>query len=212
MNRFFRICFLCVAGVSLFFLGMWFSSYLFYKNQLEIYEETPVRIENTKVSSELPSESPMVETGAYATVDLNTEFIIIKENLVTGEVSEITEELPSQFVGKSRTDLEEYYEDYALSPVLKDREEGFVSASVESYSPQKLVVKKIYEPLQLEEKFYLKAEENYVVVYYGDNSTVYMYTSIRLDSLPEETKAEIEAVKEVESYESLYSFLESHTS
>ena len=29
---------------------------------------------------------------------------------------------------------------------------------------------------------------------------------------PEETKAEIEAVKEVESYESLYSFLESHTS
>ncbi len=212
MNRFFRICFLCVAGVSLFFLGMWFSSYLFYKNEIKTYETGPSVEENKEIATEEYSDNPMVEATVSATVDMNTEFIIIKENLVTGEVSEITEELPSQFVGKSRTALEEYYEDYALSPVLKDREEGFVSASVESYSPQKLVVKKVYEPLQLEEKFYLKAEENYVVVYYGDNSTVYMYTSIRVDSLPEETKAEIENIKEIDSYDSLYSFLESHTS
>ena len=41
---------------------------------------------------------------------------------------------------------------------------------------------------------------------------MYMYTNIRLDSLPEETRAEIEAVKEIDTYESLYSFLESHTS
>jgi len=66
--------------------------------------------------------------------------------------------------------------------------------------------------LQLQEKFFLKAEENYVVVYYGDKRTVYMYTNIRLDSLPEETRLEIEAVKEIDTYESLYSFLESYTS
>ncbi len=212
MNRFFRICFLCVAGASLFFLGMWFSSYLFYKNEIKTYETGPSVEENKEIATEEYSDNPMVEATVSATVDMNTEFIIIKENLVTGDISEITEELPSQFVGMSRRALEEYYEDYALSPVLKDREEGFVSASVESYSPQKLVVKKVYEPLQLEEKFYLKAEENYVVVYYGDNSTVYMYTSIRVDSLPEETKAEIENIKEIDSYDSLYSFLESHTS
>ncbi len=212
MNRFFRICFLCVAGVSLFFLGMWFSSYLFYKNELKLYETYPMQEENNNYSTEYSSERETVETTTNATVDMNTEFIVIKENLVTGDINEITEELPSQFVGMDRADLEEFYEDYAKSPVLKDREEGFISASVESYSPQKLVVKKIYEPLQLEEKFYLKAEENYVVVYYGDNSTVYMYTNIRVDSLPEQTREEIEKVKEIDTYDSLYSFLESYTS
>lgn len=212
MNRFFRICFLCVAGVSLFFLGMWFSSYLFYKNELKLYETYPMQKEINDYSMEYSSEYEMVETTTNATVDMNTEFVVIKENLVTGDVNEIAEELPSQFVGMDRADLEEFFKDYAKSPVLKDREEGFISASVESYSPQKLVVKKVYEPLQLEEKFYLKAEENYVVVYYGDNSTVYMYTNIRVDSLPEQTREEIEHVKEIDTYDSLYSFLESYTS
>ncbi|MBQ8247711.1 MAG: hypothetical protein IJZ42_11310 [Lachnospiraceae bacterium] len=208
MNRFFRICFLCVAGLALFMLGMWLSSYLFYQKTIENNEKTFIAEE----VSELDSKESVLETNASSSVDMNTEFIILKENLVTGETEEVREELPSQFVGMSRSQLEEYYEEYAKCPVLKDRENGFVEASVESYSAEKLVVKKIYEPLLLEEKFYLKAEENYVVVYYGDNSTVYMYTNIRLDSLPEETKLQIEGIKEIDSYENLYSFLESYTS
>lgn len=210
MNRFFRICFLCVAGVCLFFAGMWFSSFLFYKNEYKNNMNYPAYTGSSEMTASEPQ--PYVETAAGDTIDLDTEFVIIKENLVTGVSEELTEELPAQFVGMERGELEEYYEEYGKSPVLKDREEGFVSASVESYSPGRLVVKKVYEPLQLQEKFYLKSEENYVVVYYGDNSTVYMYTNIRLDSLPEETRAEIEAVKEIDTYESLYSFLESHTS
>ncbi|MBQ7765729.1 MAG: hypothetical protein IJ397_02670 [Lachnospiraceae bacterium] len=210
MNRFFRICFLCVAGACLFLAGMWLSSYLFYQNELKGYETYPVKEDFHKWSSE--ESVPSVETVAVSTVDMNTEFVIVKENLVTGTSEEIVEELPSQFVGMERYELEEYYENYLKSPVLKDREEGLTDAMVVTYSPEKLVVKKVYEPLQLQEKFYLKAEENYVVVYYGDNSTVYMYTNIRMDSLPEETRAEIEGIKEIESYESLYSFLESHTS
>lgn len=210
MNRFFRICFLCVAGAIMFLLGMWFSAYLELKDtvensdMIEIYEEI--------ASPELPQAPSMVETALIPTVDMNTEYVVVKENTITGETVEVIEELPSRFVGMSRSELEEYFEDYAKCPVLKDREEGFVSAAVESYSPQRLVVKKVYEPLHLEEKFYLKAEENYVVVYYGDNSTVYMYTNIRMDSLPEETRLEIEACKQIDTYENLYSFLESYTS
>ncbi len=210
MNRLFRICFLCVAGACLFMAGMWFSSYLFYKNEIKLDEKYAIESE----TYEMPSETnvPVVETVGTPSIDMNTEFVVIKENLVTGDSEEIIEELPSQFVGMERLELEKFYDDYAKSPVLKDREEGFIGATVVSYSPEKLVVKKIYEPLQLQDKFYLRAEENYVVVYYGDNSTVYMYTNICLDDLPAETKVEIEDVKEIESYESLYSFLESYTS
>ncbi len=210
MNRFFRICFLCVAGACLFFAGMWVSSYLLYKSEYKEYDGGTIITETSERDSF--DNQAYVETTAEDTIDLDTQFVIIKENLVTGVSEEITEELPAQFVGMERDELEKYYDEYENSPVLKDREEGFISASVESYSPDRLVVKKVYEPLQLQEKFYLKAEENYVVVYYGDNSTVYMYTNICLDTLPGDTKAEIEAVKEIETYESLYSFLESYTS
>lgn len=210
MTRFFRICFLCVAGACLFFAGMWFSSYLFYKNEYKTPDNPPVYIDqHSNISSE---NIPAVETVTNKTIDLSTEYIIVKENLVTGVAEEISETLPAQFVGMERSEVEAYFREYEKSPVLKDREEGFMSATVESYSPEKLVVKKVYEPLQLQEKFFLKAEENYVVVYYGDNRTVYMYTNIRLDSLPEETRLEIEDIKEIDTYESLYSFLESYTS
>ena len=81
MNRFFRICFLCVAGACLFMLGMWFSSYLFYKNEIKIYE-TPIEI-GTGSEQSFDDYVPTVETTAASTVDMNTEFVIIKENLVT---------------------------------------------------------------------------------------------------------------------------------
>lgn len=211
MKRFFRICFLCVAGAILFFLGMWFSSYMSVKDTLN----PPTEPECIEVPCEIASEEEdviSVETAAVPTVDMNTEYIIIKENTITGESIEVKEDLPSQFVGMNREEIEDYFNVYAMSPVLEDREDGFINAMVENYSAEQLIVKKIYEPIYLEECFYLRAEENYVVVYYGDNITVYMYTGIRMDTLPEETRQEIENCKKIDSYESLYSFLESHTS
>ncbi len=210
MKRFCRICFLCVAGVVVFCLGMWFASYLNVKDNLNPPSE-PDKIEQT---SEIASEEPLhsVEAAVIPTVDMDTEYIIVKENLITGEVTSVNEDLPAQFVGMNREEIEDYLAVYALSPVLDDREDGLINAMVESYSAEQLIVKKVYEPLYLEECFYLRAEENYVVVYYGDNLTVYMYTGIRMDTLPENTREEIENCKKIDSYESLYSFLESYTS
>ncbi|MBE5885475.1 MAG: hypothetical protein E7284_03625 [Lachnospiraceae bacterium] len=210
MNRFFRICFLCVAGAICFVAGMWFSTYLFVKNQNEIREKINIQQE---MSEEIASDVPqMLETAAVPTIDMNTEYVVIKENTITGETIESIEEIPQQFSGMSREELEEYFKEYEKCPVLDDREDGFVSATVESYSANRVVIKKVYEPIELEERFYLRAEENYVVIYYSDNSTVYMYTNISMNVLPEETRKEIEEGKEIESYESLYSFLESYTS
>lgn len=210
MNRFFRICFLCVAGVVVFCLGMWFSSYLSVKDTIN----PPSEPEKSEEICEIASEDPVisVEATVIPTVDMNTEYIIVKENIITGEITTVHEDLPAQFVGMTRKEIEDYWSVYAMSPVLDDREDGFVNAMVDSYSAEQLIIKKVYEPLYLEECFYLRAEENYVVVYYGDNLTVYMYTGIRMDMLPENTRTEIENCKKIDSQESLYSFLESYTS
>ncbi len=212
MERFYRICFLCVAGAFLFLGGMFFSSYLFNKTINESLVNTDTSVDLSTNRQVDYSTTDMVTVSATPSVDKNTTYIVIKENLFTGETEEVSEELPAQFVGISREELEEYFEDYTLSPSLSDREQGFVDANVETFSASQIVVRKTYEPLLQEEKFYLKAEENYVVIYYADQLTVYMYTGIRMDTLPLETQKEIENCKEITSLESLYSFLESHTS
>ncbi len=209
MKRFCRICFLFVTGFVLFFLGMWCSSYLLTKNA-ERYERN--YNDGMGFYQENPSEYIAEEAAVKPTIDLNTDYVIIKENAVTGETEEVTEKLPSRLVGMSLSEVEEFIDDYSKSPALDDREEGLVNAFVESYSSQKLVIHKVYEPLLEEDGFLLRAEENYVIVYYADGRNVYMYTSIRMDTLPAETRTEIEKGKTIDSLDNLYSFLESHTS
>lgn len=59
----------------------------------------------------------------------------------------------------------------------------------------------------------LTAEDGYVTVYYADRKTVYTYTGIRLDSLPEELRREIaDGSKTVGGSEELYGFLENYSS
>ena len=55
-------------------------------------------------------------------------------------------------------------------------------------------------------------ENNMVNVYYSDRKTVYMYTDIVLDTLPEEIQNEIIGAKYIRSPMELYNFLESYSS
>ena len=63
-----------------------------------------------------------------------------------------------------------------------------------------------------EDCYYLKALNGYVVVYLNDKKTVYEYTDILLDGLPETLQKEIKNGKYVETSEELYGFLENYSS
>ena len=103
MNRLFRICFLCLAGVVLFVFGMVTSFYF-----LVIKEKNLDQTLYPKQSflEEVSEYEENVAVNAEPSVDKSTEYIIIKENRITGETQEITEELPARFVGLSREELE----------------------------------------------------------------------------------------------------------
>lgn len=60
--------------------------------------------------------------------------------------------------------------------------------------------------------FFLRESNGFVTVYLKDNKTVYEYTSIRVDNLPEEVAAKIRQGMKIESTERLYSFLEGYSS
>lgn len=60
--------------------------------------------------------------------------------------------------------------------------------------------------------YYLKELNGYVVVYLSDKKTVYEYTDISLEYLPENLQKEIQNGKYIETSESLYGFLENYSS
>lgn len=63
-----------------------------------------------------------------------------------------------------------------------------------------------------EEIYYLAELNGYVAVYYEDKNTVFEYTNILLEDLPEKLQEEIKNWKQLEGSESVYGFLENYSS
>lgn len=205
MQTFYRICLISFLCILCFFAGIGTYVFILSGNNLIIREYvenngTPDKTEETQTVTNVPQ-----------TVDLNTKYSINEINMLTNEEKTTENEIPQVFVGSNREAIESFLSEYNKAPSLADKEKGFVNMQLKEFSPDKIVVEKFYKPLE-KDIFYLKAEENCIVVYYSDLSTVYMYTDIMVDSLSEETKAELSEGKKIESLESLYSFLESSTS
>ena len=64
----------------------------------------------------------------------------------------------------------------------------------------------------IEDCYYIKEKDGFVVVYEGDKSTVYEYTSIKVESLPRETQDAIQKGIKVKSLSQIYGFLENYSS
>lgn len=82
----------------------------------------------------------------------------------------------------------------AADPVPEEKAEGIVPRENENY------------------EFVLRNYHNYVTVYTLPEDTLYEYTDVILDVLPEETKEEIRQGKYLRNEEELYNFLENYTS
>ena len=62
------------------------------------------------------------------------------------------------------------------------------------------------------EGYYLMERNGYVIVYLYDKKSVFEYTDIRMEDLPEELMQEIRTGKYIETTEALYGFLENYSS
>lgn len=60
--------------------------------------------------------------------------------------------------------------------------------------------------------YYLKNRNGYVIVYLDDQTSIYEYTNIRVEELPEELQKEIREGKRLEGKDKLYGFLENYSS
>lgn len=68
------------------------------------------------------------------------------------------------------------------------------------------------EYVDLEECYYIKGSDGYVTVYFADEETVYEYTSIPMNELPERIQKELQEGKKVKTIRQVYGFLENYSS
>lgn len=217
------LIFVCVCGLyfcyryaSLFRLPIFSVSDL-KKTQIE--SPVPI-IQNITVDpggnvlkiTEDVMDTDLPVAGLEDTLTSDTKYIVKRYDQTTKQEDSLQQQIPDQFIGKTRTELEDIVQSYNMAPSLEDLEQGFVSMEISSFSPSQLVVVKKYISDMSKEHFYLIAENNYITVYYSDLATVYLYTDISFDMLPGELQQQVLDKKYVDSEEELYNFLESYSS
>lgn len=141
----------------------------------------------------------------------NTKYVVKTVYLPDTEMSNEILELPDKYVGMDRETFLMAIENMSLSPPAHEKEKGFVSAFVDSFSPTRVKVTMYYEPEE-ESGFYLAVFDHQVVVYEEDKVTMYMRTGISVEDLPQEIQLKLFGGISLGSEEELYNFLESYSS
>lgn len=142
------------------------------------------------------------------TTTCDTVFMI-KNCYEDGSVKEAIEEaLPEQYIGMDREAFIAAMEVFKTMPGLKEKQKGFLSLEIESFSPEKIVVKKYYKV----KNSYLAAKDHQVIVLSEDKSTCTMETGIYLKNIPEELAEKIIHLMPLKNEEELNNFLVSYSS
>lgn len=92
------------------------------------------------------SEEKIEQTAvANNQIDCDTEYVILEQDLNTGESKSLVEEIPSKYIGRTKEQLISILEQEERSPSLRDRQKGIVSIRLSAFSNERVVVVKTYE-------------------------------------------------------------------
>lgn len=173
--------------------------------------ESPQNVQN-RTTDVQDTQTITVEATGTNILNSETIFIVEEMNLEDGKTCEKVYKLPEKYIGMCRDEFVETMEIYAIAPPLIEQQRGFVGVEVISFSKEKVVVQKNYALEEIMNEFYIFVEDHYLVVYLSDKHTVFMYTEIKLEELPQNIQQSIIDGMHMESEEKLYNFLESYSS
>lgn len=198
------------------FLGVW-GSHFFYPGHWQDMNEPSLSLpalegENDEDAELYETTESVAAAASGETLCADTEYVLEETDIVRNTTVETSWQIPHKYIGMNRESFLETMELYAAHPPLSEIERGFVGLEVLSFSREKVVVRMDYRYIQPSESFYLAVADNEVVVYLEDRSTVYIYTGISLEELPETIQLQIMDMLFVPDEETLYDFLETYSS
>lgn len=158
-------------------------------------------------------ESTMtVDTVDEAIILPSTQYILQTYDITTGNMTEEELKVPSYLVGLTRLQVIEYLHNYMNDMNLDEFKNGLNAFELLTFSENKVTLRKTYNKDLVENQFFIKSQNGKIVVYYGDQKTVYEYTEVTVEHLTQYEQLKLEEGIFVKDEEELYSILENYSS
>ncbi len=142
----------------------------------------------------------------------STKYILEVYDRKEGKIEEIEQNPPGDLVGLTRAEVEQYLDEYMKDLTLSEYNNGLLSYELISFSDKAVKFRKSYNADIVPYRFYVVVKNGYVVVYNSDLKSVYDYTYIEAENLPEEDRIALSQGIYVDNIDDLYALLESYTS
>ena len=172
----------------------------------------PNKYHQTKEEVVLDADTYPVSSISKMITTVDTNYIVVEENDITGEIKTFQTLIPHHYTGMSRSDLEKALEDSLQETTSDDVKKEIIDIQLESFSSKEVKVRKIYRFLDENTGYYLMVQDGKIVVMEKDKKTVYLTTDIYVEALSDLLKQELIRGKYINNIEELYGFLESYTS
>lgn len=153
-----------------------------------------------------------VDTITYDTILPSTKYTLQDYDIKDGVMNEELLPTPSYLIGLKREEVIEYLHNYMQDLPYSEYEKGLTSYELISFSKDKVVLRKTYNIDKVDTRYYLILQNDFIVVYYGDQKTVYEYTGLSVDKLSQHERVQLENGIFVNNLTELYALLENYTS
>ena len=213
--------FLILSGIMLALGGYTAlkAEQFFYPNRYQVKETPNHVIQRSSVDDDIQEQVIEAAVGEIPVVTADTMYLVEEVDLTDGTVHESEENVPVKYIGLDRESLVQELEIYDRNPPLSELERGFETIELTAFSKDRVVICKYYklekeneQEQEPEQGYYLMVADHLIVVYRGDQQTIYMDTDILLESLSDALQAEIIQGKYMETEEEVLNFLESFSS
>lgn len=153
-----------------------------------------------------------VDTTKQSVITSSTQYELQQYDLKTNQKTKQVTTVPACLVGMNRTELVKYLSNYMKDVPLEDHQKGLLSFELLSFSTDQIVLRKTYSKDIVPFAYYLVVQDGKIVVYYSDKKTVYEYTDIQADQLPETEYNQLVSGVYVKDEKELYERLENYSS
>ncbi len=173
-----------------------------------------------KIEYDIATQKPVTRASVNEEVSKDlitgeTDFLMQTFYINTDEGEKLIEKsgpVPSEFIAKDRSQLQQYLDEYINDMPLSEYLDGLLSYEIVDFSNEKVILRKTYASDWTENDYYICDVNGEVVVYYADKNTVYEYTGIITEELSDEEQVRIKIGFFVSDEEELFSLLESYSS
>ncbi len=149
--------------------------------------------------------------GKEQRVTSKTRYIVEKYEEESEELVKEERTVPAEYAGLTRKELEHELSVEFATMSWEEEKAGLVKISLESFSEDKIVIKKVYNKSG-EQGYILKLEDGEVVIYRRDEEEPFERTGLMEESLSEEDRKLLLDGYAVRTEKELYSLLENFSS